>query len=82
MKISIFPKVKMAAKYAKIYRIGGLDVDFQQVLLVQTYEILAILLRNINNLNKWRKAKKKKKKKKNVFDIFFPKSSLLKKLHR
>ena len=42
----IFPIVKMAASYAEIDRVGGLEAGFQQVLLI---EIFVILLRNINN---------------------------------
>ena len=34
---SFFPIVKVAAKYAKIDRVGNLDVGFQQVTLAQNF---------------------------------------------
>ena len=34
---SLFPIVEMNANYAEICRVGSLEVDFQQVLLVQFF---------------------------------------------
>ena len=34
---SLFPIVKMNATYTEIYRVGNLEVDFKQVLLVQIF---------------------------------------------
>ena len=34
---SLFPIVKMNANYAEICRVGNLEADFQQVLLVQFF---------------------------------------------
>ena len=34
---SLFPTVKMHANYAEICRVGNLEADFQQVLLVQFF---------------------------------------------
>ena len=34
-QISLFPIVKMNANYAEICRVGNLEADFQQVLLVR-----------------------------------------------
>ena len=41
---SLFPIMKMNANYAKICRVGNLEVDFQQVLGVQFFEMFTILL--------------------------------------
>ena len=39
LNIYIFSHVKMAAKYAKIDRVGNVDASFQQVPLVQNFWI-------------------------------------------
>ena len=49
----------MNANYAEICRVGNLEADFQQRLVVQFSEIFTILLRNINNSNSIKKCKKK-----------------------
>ena len=50
LNIFIFSIVKIAAKYAKPYRVGSLDASFQQVVI--------ILSENINDLKSVKKIKK------------------------
>ena len=42
-----FPIVQVAAKYAKIDRVGSLDAGFQQVHLFKISEIFTVMLWNI-----------------------------------
>ena len=70
---SLFPIVKMNANYAEKCRVGNLEVDFQQVLLVQFFcNFHNIVLKHylfkfskvkIIFLDKKKKKKKKKKEK-------------------
>ena len=62
----------MNAGYAEICRVDNLEVDFQQVLLVQFFWNLKILLWNNNYLNSGKKSKKyflRQKSPKNHFTI-------------
>ena len=57
---SLFPIVKMNENYAEICRVGNLEADFQQVLLVQFFlkfsqyccetSIIQIQQRNVKNI--------------------------------
>ena len=49
-RIFSFSTVKMAAKYAKSDRVGGLDAGLNKFHLFKISEIFTILLWNINNL--------------------------------
>ena len=49
----------MAAKYAKIDRIGSFDAGFQQVSLVQYFKIMTILLWSTSYFKTVKKSKKK-----------------------
>ena len=55
----------MAANYAKIYMVGGLDAVFNKFHLFKISEIFTIILQNIHNLKSVKKSQK----------TFFQKSS-------